>query len=264
MPAAARTEPELEFVTSADGTPIAYVRDGRGPALVIVTGAFQDRRSSAPLAAGLRGRFTIHRFDRRGRGDSGDTPPWDVAREVEDLAAVIAVTGETPFVYGHSSGAALAIEAAAAQVPMQRLFAYEPPYTGPRDVHASQRERLDALVAAGEIDGAVELFLRGAGTPPGVLARLRASPGWAQMLALGHVLPYDVGLTNGGELPIDRVQRIAIPVIGAAGGLSPDWAHVAADALAAVAPQGQSLLVEGQTHGATAASLLPHLTAFFH
>ena len=109
----------------------------------------------------------------------------------------------------------------------------------------------------------MELFLRGAGTPPGVLDRLRASPSWPEMVSLAHVLPYDIELANGGQIPIERVQQIAIPVVAAAGGLSPDWPHVAADAIAAVAPQGESRLVEGQTHGATPASLLPLLTAFF-
>ena len=260
--AAARPEPELAFATSADGTAIAYAREGRGPALVIVTGAFNDRHSSARLAAALRRRFTVYRFDRRGRGDSGDTAPWAVAREIEDLAAVTAATGEIPLVYGHSSGAALALEAAAAQIPMRRLFAFEPPYTGPGDAHARQLAELEALVAAGDRDGAVELFLRGAGTPPGVLERLRASPSWPAMTALAHVLPCDVVLANGGQVPIERIEQITIPVIAAAGGLSPDWAHVAGDAIAAVAPQGRSLLVEGQTHGASPASLVPHLTAF--
>jgi pimeloyl-ACP methyl ester carboxylesterase len=261
MSAAATSEPES--VRSADGTEIAYTREGRGPALVIVTGAFNDRHSSAPLAAGLRGRFTVHRFDRRGRGDSGDTPPWSIAREVEDLAAVIAATGEEPFVYGHSSGAALTLEAAAVQTPMRRLLAYEPPYTGPRDVHTSQLESLSELIDAGDLDGAVAMFLRGAGTPPGVLDRLRASPGWAQMVALAPVLPHEVGLSNRGEIPVDRLEAITIPVLGAAGGLSPDWAHVVADAISAVVPQGRSLLVEGQTHSVTPAALLPHLSAFF-
>jgi pimeloyl-ACP methyl ester carboxylesterase len=259
----AAAEPPPRRVTSADGTPIAVVAQGRGPAVVLVTGAFSDRRSSAALAAGLRGRYIVHRFDRRGRGDSGDTPPWAIEREVEDLAAVIASTGEAPFVYGHSSGAALALEAAAAGVPMRRLFAYEPPYTGPDDVHARQLESLGALVAAGQGEAAVELFLRGAGTPPGIIDRLRAAPGWPAMVALAHALPYDVALTRGGRIPVELLERITVPVIGAAGGLSPDWAHQVADAIAVVAPRGAAQLVEGQTHQASVAALLPLLSAFF-
>jgi pimeloyl-ACP methyl ester carboxylesterase len=257
------SESTLEHATSADGTTIAYVREGRGPAVIIVQGAFCDRRSAAALAAGMRGRFTVYRYDRRGRGDSGDTPPWVPAREIEDLAAIVAAAGEPPFVYGHSSGAALALEAAAAKVSVRRLLAYEPPYTGPGDVHAAQLDRLGALVAEGDLDAAVDLFLRGAGTPPGVMDRLRASPTWPAMTALARALPYDVALTNGGEVPVDRLERVTVPVLAVAGGLSPDWAHRACDAIAAVVPEGRSELAEGQTHAVVNRVLLPILSAFF-
>jgi pimeloyl-ACP methyl ester carboxylesterase len=262
--------PALQTVVSADGTTIAYERDagsgagpGERPALVIVTGAFNNRASSASLAAGLRGRFDVYRLDRRGRGDSGDTPPWSIAREVEDLAAVIAATGTTPFVYGHSSGAALALEAAAAAVPMRRLVAYEPPYVGGGGAHGSQADELAGLVAEGRLQDAVVAFLRGTDAPPGAIEAARRSPRWPAMVALAPTLPYDVRLANGGEVPVQRLGSVAVPVLAAGGGLSPDWALRAADAVAAAVPDGRARLVEAQTHLVTNLALLPVLTEFF-
>ena len=139
----------VETVVSADGTPIAFERDETDPArpaLLIVQGAFCDRTSGASLAAGLRRRFTVYRMDRRGRGDSGDTPPWSIEREVQDLAAVVGAARVAPFVYGHSSGAALALEAAAAGVPMRRLVAYEPPYVGDGLANGSMADELQARI----------------------------------------------------------------------------------------------------------------------
>ena len=124
----------MQTLTTTDGTTIAYQATGAGPALVLVVGAFCDRSTTEGLAALLADSFTVYEYDRRGRGDSGDTAPYDVQREVEDLAAVVAATGETPYVYGHSSGAVIALEAAASGVPMRALVAYEPPYTAEDDV----------------------------------------------------------------------------------------------------------------------------------
>jgi pimeloyl-ACP methyl ester carboxylesterase len=257
---------EPQAITSADGTTIALERDGTAgdlPALVIVTGAFNDRCSSVGLADVLRGRFTAYRFDRRGRGDSGDTPPWAVAREVEDLAAVLAVTGETPYVYGHSSGAALALEAAAAGVAMRRLLVYEPPYTGGLGARASDAEKLEALIAEGRLDDAAIAFLRGTGAPQGAIERVRASAAWPGMVALAPTLAYDVRLVNDGTVPTQRYSAIAIPVLAVAGGLSPDWARQAAEEVAAAVSEGEARLVEGQNHQIALAALLPLLDEFF-
>ena len=256
----------VETVVSADGTPIAVQRDETDPArpaLLIVQGAFCDRSTGASLAAGLRRRFTVYRLDRRGRGDSGDTPPWSTEREVQDLAAVVDHIGEAPFVYGHSAGAALSLEAAAAGVPTRRLVVYEPPYVGAVGAPGSQAGELQALIADGRPEAAVARFLIATGAPPGAIAGLRDSPAWPAMVALAHVLPYDVGLANGGVAPIERLERITIPVLGAAGGWSPDWALHAADAIAAAVPRGQARLLEGQTHRVADAAILPVLTEFF-
>ena len=256
----------VQTVASADGTEIAYERDATDPgrpALVVVFGAFSDRSTGIPLATALRRRFTVYRYDRRGRGDSGDTPPWAVAREVEDLAAIAAATGEVPFVYGHSAGAALALETAAAGVPMLRLVVYEPPYLGDGGSPTGWAAQLETLVAAGRPEEAVQRFLRGAGPPPGAIAQMRETPAWPGLVAMAHTLAYDVRIAGDGEIPVDRLEQITIPVLAGFGGLSPDWAPRGADAVAAAVPDGRAELLEGQTHAATVASLLPVLARFF-
>jgi pimeloyl-ACP methyl ester carboxylesterase len=125
----------METVRSSDGTEIAFDRSGDGPPLVLVVGAFSDRCSTKALGTGLRDVFTVYEYDRRERGDSGSTPSYAVDREVEDLAAVIEVAGDPAFVFGHSSGGALALEAAARAVPIRALVVHEPPYTGRPHLH---------------------------------------------------------------------------------------------------------------------------------
>jgi pimeloyl-ACP methyl ester carboxylesterase len=253
----------METVTSADGTPIAYERSGSGPALVMSTGAFCDRLSSAPLAEHLRDRYTVYRFDRRGRGDSGDTPPWSVAREVEDLAAVVAATGETPFVYGHSSGAALTLEAAAAGVPVRKLAVYEPPYVPGEGTTPETADRMASLCASGQPEQAALLFLRNTGMGDDQLAHMQAAPFWPRMVGLAPQLAYDVRLGNGGSVPVDRLAGIGCPVLALAGGMSPSWATDGAAAIAAAVPQGRSEIVEGQHHGVDQGVAAAVLAPFF-
>lgn len=253
----------MQTVTSADGTPIAYERSGSGPALVVSTGAFCDRLSSAPLAEHLRDRYTVYRFDRRGRGDSGDTPPWSVAREVEDLAAVAAATGETPLVYGHSSGAALTLEAAAAGVPVRKLAVYEPPYVPGEGTTPETADRMASLCASGQPEEAAFLFLRNTGMSDDQLAQMQAAPFWPRMVGLAPQLAYDVRLGNGGSVPVDRLARIGCPVLALAGGMSAPWATDGAAAIAAAVPLGRSEIVEGQHHGVDQAVAADILDAFF-
>ena len=253
----------MEILTSADGTPIAYERSGSGPALVVATGAFCDRASSAPLAEHLADRYTVYRFDRRGRGDSGDTPPWAVGREVEDLAAVVAATGETPYVYGHSSGAALALEAAAAGVPAHKLAVYEPPYVPGEGTAPETADRMAALCASGQPDQAAVLFLRNTGLSDEQLLGMRGMPFWSRMVSLAPQLPYDVRLGNQGVVPADRLATIGCPVLALAGGLSAPWATEGAAAIAAAVGDGRTQIVEGQHHGVDQAVTAEFLDAFF-
>jgi pimeloyl-ACP methyl ester carboxylesterase len=255
----------MSSVQSADGTTIAYERSGEGPALILVTGAFCDRSSPASLAAALAPAFTVYCYDRRGRGDSGDRPPYAIEREVEDLAALAALAaaaGGRPFVFGHSSGAALALEAAAAGVPMARVAAYEPPYTGASFPPAGFAGELAALAASGERGTAAGLFLQSTGAPEQAVAQMRSSPYWPRMESLAHTLSYDITLCNGGVVPAGRLAGIAVPVLALAGGKSPDWAAAAAGEIAAAVPDGRSRVLDGQDHGPADEVLAPALTEF--
>jgi pimeloyl-ACP methyl ester carboxylesterase len=238
----------MQTVTSTDGTTIAYERSGHGPAVVVCTGAFNDRLSSAPLAEFLGDRYTVYRFDRRGRGDSGDTPPWSVQREVEDLSAVIAATGETPFLYGHSSGGALALEAAAAGVALRRLAVYEPPYVPGAGTALETAEQMAAFCEEGRPEEAARLFLRNTGMPEEKIAEVEQAPWWPRLLGLAPQLPYDVRLGNQGEIPVDRIAAIECPLLAMAGSLSPDWAVTGAGEIACAAAEGEAKIIEGQNH----------------
>lgn len=256
----------MQTLTTPDGTTIVYQVTGSGPALVLVVGAFCDRSSTAGLGELLAGSFTVHEYDRRGRGASTDTAPYAPEREVEDLAAVIAATGDVPYVYGHSSGAVIALEAAAAAVPMRALVAYEPPYTAEDDGSGGSDEllgRVRELVAAGNSDGAAAAFLAGAGAPAQVVEMIRNGPGWPRMCELAPTLVYDLTLTSGGLVPAQRLARIAVPTLVLAGGASPAWAGRSAAAVVAAVPGARQSVIAGQDHGVSADAVAPVLREFF-
>jgi pimeloyl-ACP methyl ester carboxylesterase len=260
----------VNTVVSSDGTPIAFDRTGDGPPLVLVGGALSDRGAGAPLAALLAPSITTIAYDRRGRGDSGDTPAYAVDREVEDLRALVAEVGGRASLFGHSSGAVLALEAAARGLPVEALALYEPPFVVddsrpplPHDYVA----RLEDLLAAGDRGGAVAYFLRvGPGVPEEVLAELRSSPAWPRMEALAHTLPYDGRVMSdtvfGGPLPGHRWARVTVPTLVMDGGASPPWQRNAARALAEVLPSARHLTLEGQTHGFAPEVMAPALLGF--
>jgi len=226
----------MEKVQSTDGTAIAFERTGQGPALVLVVGAFCDRSSKKSLAAGLASRFEVYEYDRRGRGDSGDTGPYAIEREVEDLAAVIGAVGGPACVFGDSSGGALALEAAARGVPVQAVAVYEIPYVpGPGSAVADE---LDFLVGAGRPGAAVERFLTLKGTPPQVLEQMKAGPYWAHMEAFAPSLSREVRLCNDGTVPAERLAAITAPTLALAGGASPAAMRDAATAIAAAVSDG--------------------------
>jgi pimeloyl-ACP methyl ester carboxylesterase len=254
----------VEKVQSADGTQIAFERSGEGPPLVLVQGAFNDRTSSVDLAGQLGADFTVYAFDRRGRGDSDQGGAYAVEREVEDLAAVLdaaalRAAGAPAAVYGHSSGACLAAEAAARGVPMQALALYEPPYgTGASLEFAAE---LTALAAAGQASVVAEKFLRITGVSLQALEQMKQAPYWPRMTSFAGTLPYDVTLASR-PLPAG-LAGAGFPVLALAGGASPDWAGAAAKAIAAAAPAGRSQLLADQTHNVAPGLLAPVLTEFF-
>jgi pimeloyl-ACP methyl ester carboxylesterase len=238
----------MESVTSPDGVTIAYERSGSGPPLIIVNGALSTRAAGAPLAPLLDRDFTLYRYDRRGRGDSSDSGASTPRNEVEDLAAVVAATGETPFVFGQSSGAALCLEAAAAGVAVRGLVVNEPPYVPGSGTSAQTAGELAALSADGRRDEAVERFMQSTGMPDAMIEQVKASPGWRGLLALAHTLAYDVRLLNEGVVPADRLSAITCPVLGTAGSLSPPWAEESVRAVAAAVHDGEWRVLEGQSH----------------
>lgn len=257
---AVRGPTTVEKLTSADGTLIAYQRSGAGPALVLVVGAFCDRSTTADLTPLLAPHFTVYEYDRRGRGSSGDSPHYSIDREIDDLAALVSVAGGSARVYGHSSGGALALEAAARGVPISGVVAYEPPYTALDDGTGGSTELLEgvrARIAADDRDGAAALFLQGVGTPAEVVPMIRQSPGWPRMLELAPALVYDLTLSNGGVVPRERLARIAVPTVAVSGGASPEWAARAAAAIAGAVPGARHVVLDGQTHAVAHKAIAP-------
>jgi pimeloyl-ACP methyl ester carboxylesterase len=257
--------PAVEQVRSADGTTIAVERTGSGPALVLVDGAFCGRTfgPSRELASALSDDYTVYVYDRRGRGDSGDTAPYAVEREVEDLAAVAAHAGGRPYVYGISSGAGLALEAAAAGVPMERLATYEAPYTGvAREI--DHRAHLESLLARGDRGAMVSYFLvRMVGAPRFVPLVLRLMPRiWKQQKAVAHTLPYEARVMNDFELPADRFATIDLPVLVMVGGKAAPAMADAQRRIAAAVPRARHEVLAGQTHQVSAAAIAGALRAF--
>ncbi|QNE47323.1 alpha/beta hydrolase [Glaciihabitans sp. INWT7] len=255
-----------EFAESADGTTIAFDRVGRGPALVVVGGAFNTRLSPYPLVTLLSERFTVYSYDRRGRGDSGsaaeDTD--SVAREVEDLAAVVAAAGGAAGVYGHSSGAILTLEAAMAGVPMTSIAVYEPPYSfDPQHPEPGDDFGFPAAIAAGDHDAAARAFLQITGMPSGAVAGMSAAPWWGGMITTALTLPHDMALTGDGRIPEGRLAAVGVPVLAMDGGNSPEWAARAAMGIASAVGSGTRLTVEGENHAVDQTVLAPILSEFF-
>ena len=254
----------VDTTRSADGTAIAYERTGAGPPLILVGGALNNRHSAGPHAVLLAPRFSIVCYDRRGRGDSGDTPPYAPAREVEDLMALIDAAGGSALMFGHSSGAVLALETAAAGAPITRLAVNEPPYltdvSGGATSAATAREVQEALDRE-DRDSAVEIFLRSTGAP--FDPAIKESPWWPGMTAVADTLPYDLAIVGTSQVPAERLARIAIPTLGLYGGASPPWAHDSIAAVAAAIPGATTKVLEGQTHASPPEVLVPVLTEFF-
>jgi pimeloyl-ACP methyl ester carboxylesterase len=260
-------------VVSRDGTVIAYDRVGSGPPVVLVLGALCSRAlgPGVKLAALLADWFTVFTYDRRGRGDSGDTAPYEVAREIEDLAALIAEAGGPACVFGHSSGAVLALRAAAQGLPIAKLALYEAPLIvdGSRPSTESDWTAIDAFVRAGRPADAVKGFLKMVGVPAFAVAIMRWLPVWAKVTAVAHTLPYDGALVRafqrGEPLPGSGWAHVAIPTLALDGGKSPAWMRTGMKALAAslAAAGAPYRTLEGQTHDVSAKVLAPVLREFF-
>lgn len=256
----------MSKVTSRDGTTIAFDRMGEGPPVILVCGGSVDRMSNAPLAALLAEHFTVFNYDRRGRGDSGDTAPYAVDREVEDIEALIAEAGGSTLLYGTSSGAALALEAAASGLPITKLALWEPPFILDERARppANQVETYNELVAAGRRGDAVEFFMtKVVGMPAEFVAEARNAPWWPAQEALAHTLAYDATIMGDYSLPTERAASVKAPTLVIAGGSDFPWMRETAQALAEAFPDGQTRTLEGQGHDVDPAVLAPALVEFF-
>jgi pimeloyl-ACP methyl ester carboxylesterase len=258
----------MPAVKSKDGTAIAYEKQGTGPALIIVDGALGSRAMGfgSELASLLAGDLTVYNYDRRGRNESGDTKPYAVEREVEDIEALIDGTGGSAFVYGISSGAALALEAAARLGgKVKALALYEPPYGSPAGGNGPDdyEPKLNRLLSAGKRGDAVELFMSVVGVPPDMIAGMRQSPGWPAMEALAPTLAYDAACMNGFVIPHDRAAGISAPTLAMNGGEGFDFMRTTAKALAKTIPDARYKELPGQRHDVDAKVLAPVLADFF-
>ncbi|MDO0925609.1 alpha/beta hydrolase [Streptomyces sp. TG1A-8] len=253
--------------TSRDGTSLAYGVAGRGPTVILVSGALSTGGTVAPLARRLADACTTVVYDRRGRGGSGDTAPYAVEREVEDLAALIDAVGGGAALYGVSSGGALVLRAAASGLPVTRAAVYEVPFAdflaGGAEREAVYKDQLGRALAQGRRGDAVELFLRLTGLGEAMIQRARQSPMWAGLEAVAPSLAYDDAVMGDGLLPRDRLAALPVPVLSVAGGASPRWMREAGRAVAQAVPRGTHRILEGQTHAVEPEVLGPVLAEFF-
>ncbi|MEU7916545.1 alpha/beta fold hydrolase [Microbispora bryophytorum] len=260
-----------ENITSKDGTTLAVDVIGQGAPVILVGGAFNDRSTVAGLGAELASAFTVVTYDRRGRAGSDDrSEDYSVANEVDDLAAVVEHVGGRASAFGHSSGAVLVLEGVMRGLPVDRVAVYEPPYCAdenqPRPA-ADVYDRLKARVAAGDRDGAVELFLHEAvGVPAEAIAGMKAGPGWAFLADKAPSLPYDVLVSAPAQLmPFDRLAGIGVPVLAVYGDQTAPNLAEATKAVAATVPGAELTVMQGEDHGVLQrpAALARILTMFF-
>jgi len=261
----------LPTITSTDGTRIAYDREGQGPPVLLVDGAlcYRGMGPMRPIAAALRSRFTVYTYDRRGRGESGDHPRWAVEREIEDIEALTREAGGASL-FGVSSGAALALEAANRGVAVERLALYEAPFivddTRP-PLPDGFVEGVRARLAAGRRGDAVRQFMKLVGVPSFFVALMRFMPSWSRLEAVAHTLPYDLSVVaehqTGRPLSPDRWAAVGVPTLVMDGGKSPAWMRNAMRQLADVVPGAGYRTLRGQTHMVSAKVLAPVLADFF-
>jgi pimeloyl-ACP methyl ester carboxylesterase len=262
----------MHSARSKDGTRIAIDKVGQGPALIMVDGALCTRAMGPgrSLAPRLAASFTVFTYDRRGRGDSGDAAPYAVQREIDDLDAVIAEAGGSADVFGLSSGAALALEAAARGSAIRKLVLYEAPFIVdasrppvPEDIVA----QMDTLLADDRRGDAVKLFMRQVGVPRIAIALMRLLPVWSRLKRVAHTLPYDMTIVSGRQsgkpLPGETWMSVTIPTLVLVGEKSPTWFHNGMGELARVLPNARLGVAKHQTHMVKPKLLAPQLEQFY-
>jgi pimeloyl-ACP methyl ester carboxylesterase len=255
----------METVKSKDGTVIAFDQLGEGAPLILVAGASCDRAVDAALAQALGEHFTVLNYDRRGRGDSTDTLPYAVEREIEDLDVLLAAAGGSATVVGLSSGAALAALATASGLPISHLVMWEPPFGLEPDRLRQAKEyvdQLNAYLAEGRRGDALAHFMRQVGLPEEMIAGIRQSPYWAVGEGVAPTLAYDAAVMGDDTIPAERYARIGAPTLVLAGSASPQWMRDSAQAAAASVPDGRFGVLEGQDHNVAGDVLAPAVRDF--
>lgn len=258
----------MSSVTSSDGTKIAYEKLGSGPALILVDGAicYRGFGPMPSLAALLQSDFSVYLYDRRGRGESEDTTPYSPQREIEDIAALIEAAGGAANIYGISSGAALALRAAASGLNMIKLALYEPPFNDDPQAQrewAAYRSTLDQLIAEERRGDAAALFMQQVGTPPEAISGMKQSPIWTSFEAVAPTLAYDGAALGDLTVPVHEAAKLTIPVLALVGGETLPFMAPTAKAIANAAPQGEFRTIAGQTHDIPAHVIAPILKEFF-
>jgi pimeloyl-ACP methyl ester carboxylesterase len=256
---------------SKDGTQIAFEKTGTGPAIIIVNGALSYRAvyDDKSLMSALSKNLTIYTYDRRGRGESTDTKPYSVEREIEDIEALIKDAGGSARLYGVSSGAALSLLAAArlGKTKIPQLVLYEPPYGSNSDKDkqnfADQRKRVDELIKTGKRGDAATFHFKAIGTPPDALEELRKSPQWPLMESVEHTLAYDYAILNDGAIPVDAAKSATMPALVMNGDKSLEFMSEVAKNLSQIMPNAQWKTLKGQTHQASPEVIASVLKEFF-
>ncbi len=257
----------MRKVISKDGTQIAYDQSGEGLPIILVVGAFNDHSTGAPLAAQLSEHFTVFIYDRRGRGESGDTAPYAIEREIEDLAAMITEAGGSSSVFGYSSGAILSLKAKAAGLALTRLALYDPPFLLDNGFPQRAQEisvRLTELISSGRRGDAVELFQTEiVGIPPEIVAQMRHAPFRPELEHIAPTLVYEATLL--GDMPVlaQQLPSVTVPTLVISGGNNQERMRSAAQTLADALPNALHRSLQGQTHDIVPAVLAPVLEEFF-
>ena len=262
----------MRTVISKDSTPIAFDQSGQGPALILVNGATATRLASVSLATALAPHFTVFAYDRRGRGDSGDTAPYAVEREVEDIDALITEAGGSGFILGHSSGAVLALEAARLlKGRIEKLAMYEPPFIlddSRPPVPQDYVQHLNKLIEEGRKSEAVEYFMTDAVLVPAeMVAQMKSTPMWPQLEAVAHTIAYDGAIMgdtmSGNPETLKKWASVTVPTLVMVGGASPAYFHNGAQTLVDILPNATLRVLAGQDHSPADDVLGPVLIEFF-
>lgn len=260
----------MAYVTSKDGSRIAFEKKGTGPALIIVSGALSARSlyvgEPMLLVEMLSKHFTVYIYDRRGRGESTDKQPYAVEREIENLESLIGNAGGQVYLYGVSSGGALSLLTTGrlGSAKVLKLAIFEPPYGQDKETFDKQKRGVNERIKNGTPGDAAELFLSQIGTPAEAIEKMKTSPTWIIFKKIDFTLAYDYEVLGDGEIPRDVVKTITTPTLVMVGEQSMDFMHATTKQLATLIPDARHKTLKDQMHQPKAESVAPLLIEFFN